>query len=139
MRNLANLSNNCFCPNSLKKIVALMSGLFPSKLITLPNPKRSCSTSIPTCKWLVSDGSNPGEGTCALGNMDVVRTGLGLGLVNASFCCQAIRSEENASSDTAAVRTLKSISKYDGCSSSKKATGFTVIERPPAIAASSIG
>ena len=48
IRSFANLSKSCFCPNSLKNIVAFMSGLFPSRLITFPKPKRSCSTSIPT-------------------------------------------------------------------------------------------
>src|SRR5690606_8363444 len=130
MRNLANLSNNCFCPNSLKKIVALTSDLLPSRLMTLPNPKRSCSTSIPTCRLLVSDGAKPGVGTCALGNMDVVRTGLGLGLEKVSFCCHAMRSEENPSSAGVALRPLKSISKYDGCSSSKKRLGSQLLSVP---------
>ena len=59
---LANFNRSCFCPISLKKIVAFISGLLPSMAITFPNPNRSCSTSIPICKLEVSDGAKLIEG-----------------------------------------------------------------------------
>jgi len=34
---------------------------------------------MPTCKLLVSDGVKPAEGVCALGNIEVVLKGFGLG------------------------------------------------------------
>src|ERR1700744_4873862 len=83
--NFANFKSSCFCPISLKKIVALTSGLFPSKLITFPKPKRSCSTSMPTCRFEVSDGAKFGDGTCALANMAVVLTGCGFGFEKVSL------------------------------------------------------
>src|ERR1700743_115870 len=91
--NLANFNNNCFCPISLKKIVAFISGLLPSKQITLPKPKRSCSTSIPTCRFDVSDGAKPGDGTCALANIEVVFmvAGLGFEKVSSRLLLQALR------------------------------------------------
>lgn len=46
-RSFANLSNNCFCPTSVKKTVALMFEPLPSTLSTFPLPNLSCSTSVP--------------------------------------------------------------------------------------------
>ena len=72
-----------------------MSGLVPSMCTTFPNPKRSCSTSMPTCKPLVSEGLKPSLGTCALGKIDfVLKLGVvaGLGLEKLSFCFQLFRS-----------------------------------------------
>lgn len=45
--NLANLRRSCFCPIPGKNTVAFLFGPLPSRLITLPLPNRSCSTSIP--------------------------------------------------------------------------------------------
>src|SRR5690606_24397167 len=97
---LANLSNNYFCPKSLKKIVAFIYDLFHSKFITSPNPKRKCSTSIPTCKVDVFEGSNPADGTCALGKIEVVLITFSFGFEKESSCpfrCQFKRSELNSS------------------------------------------
>src|SRR5690606_36270977 len=129
----ANLSNNCFCPNSLKKIVAFISGRLPSRLTTFPKPNRSCSTSIPTCKEEVSEGAKPAVGTCALGNMVVVLTTFGLGFENdsLSFCFQATRSDwKLALVSNPPLRVLKSSSKQAGLSSSKKRLGSQLLSVP---------
>jgi hypothetical protein len=96
---LANFKSSCFCPISLKNIVALISGLLPSRVSTLPKPKRSCSTCMPTCRFDVSEGLKSGDGTCALANIDVVLTGgavAAFGFEKVSFLrLQALRSSSN--------------------------------------------
>src|SRR5690606_23170910 len=132
----ANLSNNCFCPNSLKKIVAFTSGLFPSRLITLPNPKRSCSTSIPTCRPDVSDGAKSALGLCALGKIEVVFTTFGFGFENTSppvlfsLRCHCTLSEPKSSSIIAPPRGLKSRSRQLGFNSSKNLLGSRLFKVP---------
>src|ERR1700722_20495540 len=84
IRSLANFNKSCFWPISLKKIVAFMSGLLPSRLSTLPKPKRSCSTSIPTRRFEVSEGAKPGVGTWAFASIDVVLATVGLGFEKVS-------------------------------------------------------
>ena len=135
MHNLANFSNNCFWPISLKKIVALTSGFLPSKLITFPNPKRSCSTSIPTCRFEVSEGANPGEGTCAFANSEVVFTGgvvavLGLENVSLPFLLQASRSSSKNELLVFSGLAVKSSYKYRASTSSKKRLGSQLISVP---------
>ena len=44
----AKRSRSCFWPTPVKSTVAFVLGPVPSRLITFPFPKRSCSTSIPT-------------------------------------------------------------------------------------------
>src|SRR5690606_34793651 len=108
-----------------------MSGLLPSTSTTLPKPKRSCSTSIPTCKPLVSEGANPAVGVWAFGKMEVVLTSLGLGLEKVSFCCQAILSELNPILSSAiGTLGLKSSSRHEGFSSSKKRLGSQLLSVP---------
>src|SRR5690606_17164635 len=130
----ANLSNNCFCPNSLKKIVALRSGRLPSILTTLPNPNRSCSTSIPTCKLEVSEGAKPADGTCALGKIEVIFClTIGFGLENVSVCCcrQTLRSfVKEEVSELCCCCGRKSRSKYCGSSSSMKRLGSQLFSVP---------
>src|SRR5690606_13709256 len=115
----------------LKKIVALASFFAPSTCITLPKPKRSCSTSMPTCRLLVSDGANPGVGLCALGNsVRVLGATFGLGLVNISRCPHADRSSTKDAPLSGTGRGLKSSSKYAGFNSSRKRLGSQLLSVP---------
>ena len=135
MLSFANFNKSCFCPISLKKIVAFTSGLFPSRLITFPKPKRSCSTSMPTCKLDVSEGAKPGEGTCALASIAVVLTTGALGFENASVCLlllllQAARSSSNNALPVLTGLAVKSSSRYRASISSKNRLGSQLISVP---------
>src|SRR5690606_24932023 len=85
---------------------------------------------MPTARPLVSEGANPAEGVCAFGKIEVVFRTLGLGLENASFCCQAIRSVLNPCSPCAGTRALKSSSRQAGFNSSKKRLGSQLFNVP---------
>ena len=108
----ANFKRSCFWPISLKKIVAFISGLLPSRLSTLPKPKRSCSTSIPTCRFEVSEGAKPGVGMCALASIEVVLATGGFGFEKVSLrLVQALRSSSKNALPAAACFAVKSSSR----------------------------
>ena len=128
---LANFSKSCFWPISLKKIVAFTSGRLPSRLKTLPNPNRSCSTSIPTWRFVVSEGAKPGVGTCAFAKTDVVLTGGAFGFEKVSpLPLHAARSSSKNGFAPAAGLAVKSSSRYLGSISSRNRLGSQLMSVP---------